>query len=79
MPKRDTGNERDGGQIVAGQAVIAGRDAPPVLEMAEQALDPIAPPAGDAAVLLGYGPGGGRRDGGDHLAAFQPILRLCAS
>lgn len=46
--------------------------------MAEQALDPIAPPVGDSAVLVGDRPGGRGRDGGDHLAALQPIPQaLC--
>lgn len=50
--------QRDGGQIVSGQAIIAGRDAPPVPEVSEQALDPFALPGGDPAVLVGHHPGG---------------------
>lgn len=57
---------------------MAGRDAPPVFEIVEPALDPIAPLVGDPAVLVGDRPGGRGRDGGDHFAALQPIPQaLC--
>lgn len=55
------------------QRPTEGSNAPPVLEVAEQALDPIAPPVGDPAVLVGYRPGGRGRDGGDHPVALQPV------
>lgn len=64
---------RDGSEIVAGQAIVAGRDAPPVFELAEQAFDAIAPTVGGPAVLVGHRPGGRGRDGGDPPAALEPI------
>lgn len=45
----------------------------PVLEVSEQALDPIAPPIGDPAVLVGHHSGGRGREGDDHSVALEPI------
>lgn len=41
-PPYDSGDEANGGQIVSGEAIVAGRDTPEVLETAKGVLDPVA-------------------------------------
>lgn len=78
-PCEDPGNERDSGrdsgEVVTAQSIMAGRDAPQVLGVAERPLNPIAPLVGDPAVPVGQRPGGRGLDVSDQGSGRHDSLQ----
>ncbi len=71
-PSHDSGRECETGEMIAGQAVVAGGDAAPGLELAPHALDHVPALVGLAVEREREGPGGQRRKDRPDLSLRQP-------
>jgi hypothetical protein len=71
-PEADGCDEGEGGEVVAGQLVVSGCDASPILEAAEHALDEVAPAIGRFVEWVGPLARGCGRDHRLDTSLLQP-------
>jgi len=66
------GGESEAGEIVSSEAVVSGRDASPILQLAEHAFDDISALIGGAIERVWRAPGGRGGNGRSDLPLLQP-------
>ena len=68
-------NEDNSGEIVDGKPIVSGRDALPVLEPSEHALDDVSASVCDAVERIGDCTGGSARNDGFDASFLEPIAK----
>lgn len=70
-PRDESGGEVGAAEIIAGELVVSGSDASPILKTAPHAFDPISLSVGESVVGDRLGAGGGRGNDGLGLSVGE--------